>query len=884
MCPPLRALTLHACLILFWIGNAQSAEPDLSLKIGPSSIRASWSLPPGGPAHSLTTRLWQLESSTDPAGPWLAVGDPVPAVPGGAGFTALDAPAAGNTGFFRLRVTDSPSYLAAEGSEVMGYVSGFSTRLWRNSGITPESVPALFPSSSGLPQVSYDVATAEYWGKWNADPAAWNAALPDGEPDQRLTDFRPNEAEKVILRRNGFVVSEARGAVSFTDLYYRIWTDDLPVFVTSDSILHAWHRTWITMLEELEELALRPRLQGLVWKLAPRLRQMEVPPALAQGKADAVEFMNIAHNLATYTGPVSPPSANTPFYRAVQGAEVASESFFGSQRFVDWTQLAPRAHYVNSETLKSYFRTMMWLSHIDLRMDERAVEPAGAPRQLAAAVVLTLGLRDAGLMEAWHEIDGILTPFTGTPDALTPPQLLEILTAENLGSMEAFSAPQAMETLLARLMAGQAGAQQITAHPIPAPLEEKPLILPRSFVFFPQRFTPESWAFTHMVFDKIWRENPAPDGPAMVRIHRRLPSALDINFVAMGNNTPAALLAQRMISPGIPHRDGLDFSRELVSLRQVLDDSSPEGWESSLYLQQFNALRTLSLPMAASVPQALRTEAWKWKTVHTQLAGWTELRHDNLLYAKQSYTPPVLCDYPAGYVEPRPEFYGVMKRLVDYALTTVSALPLTGTFPGRPPEPASASPNPPVDLAARKAEWLSHFSGMSDSLNSLKILAEKEIAGESFSAEQSDFLRSLVQEVGSYPSGRTFSGWYPRMYLKSVFAGGLDTHPSELWDPLVVDVHTDAPDKVFTDDAGAVLYNATGNAALMLVAIDGNDQLCLHGGPVFTYYEFTRPYGETRTTDPDWKSQVRDRRQPDHPEWTGTFLVPGPIMVPAQVK
>ena len=27
----------------------------------------------------------------------------------------------------------------------------------------------------------------------------------------------------------------------------------------------------------------------------------------------------------------------------------------------------------------------------------------------------------------------------------------------------------------------------------------------------------------------------------------------------------------------------------------------------------------------------------------------------------------------------------------------------------------------------------------------------------------------------------------------------------------------------------------------MLVAIDVNGQRCLHGGPVFTYYEFTRP-------------------------------------------
>ena len=118
------------------------------------------------------------------------------------------------------------------------------------------------------------------------------------------------------------------------------------------------------------------------------------------------------------------------------------------------------------------------------------------------------------------------------------------------------------------------------------------------------------------------------------------------------------------------------------------------------------------------------------------------------------------------------------------------------------------------------------------------------------------------------------------MYLKSAFAGNLDPHPSEMWDPLIADIHTDAPDAVFTGDPGAVLYNATGNAALMLVAIDVNGQRCLHGGPVFTYYEFTGPYGAARLTDQVWKNRVRQKQQPAHPEWTSSFLVPGPITVP----
>ena len=46
----------------------------------------------------------------------------------------------------------------------------------------------------------------------------------------------------------------------------------------------------------------------------------------------------------------------------------------------------------------------------------------------------------------------------------------------------------------------------------------------------------------------------------------------------------------------------------------------------------------------------------------------------------------------------------------------------------------------------------------------------------------------------------------------------------------------------------------------MLVAIDVNGQRCLHGGPVFTYYEFARPLDESRLTDQQWKATVRQQQ------------------------
>jgi hypothetical protein len=220
-----------------------------------------------------------------------------------------------------------------------------------------------------------------------------------------------------------------------------------------------------------------------------------------------------------------------------------------------------------------------------------------------------------------------------------------------------------------------------------------------------------------------------------------------------------------------------------------------------------------------------------------------------------------------------------MKQLVDFAASTLVSLPMTGTYSGRPYISGIASIN--VNLASRKTTWLNQFNSMSSSLQSLSEISQSEVNRVPFSTAQTSFIQGLVQVVGDYAyNSRTYSGWYPKMYLKSVFGNSFDPHPSEMWDPLVTDVHTDAPDLVLTSDPGAVLYNATGNAALMLVAIDVNGQRCIHGGPSFTYYEFTGAYGQTRLNDAAWKTQVRSKTQPAHPEWTASWLTPGPITVP----
>ena len=70
----------------------------------------------------------------------------------------------------------------------------------------------------------------------------------------------------------------------------------------------------------------------------------------------------------------------------------------------------------------------------------------------------------------------------------------------------------------------------------------------------------------------------------------------------------------------------------------------------------------------------MKTAAFWQEKMNTQLASWAELRHDNLLYAKQSYTGGTVCSYPYSYVEPFPEFYQSLKDFANSAKNRIQSI------------------------------------------------------------------------------------------------------------------------------------------------------------------------------------------------------------------
>jgi hypothetical protein len=251
------------------------------------------------------------------------------------------------------------------------------------------------------------------------------------------------------------------------------------------------------------------------------------------------------------------------------------------------------------------------------------------------------------------------------------------------------------------------------------------------------------------------------------------------------------------------------------------------------------------------------------KTVNTQLASWTQLRHDTVLYAKQSYAAPILCSYPYGFVEPLTLFWD---KIISLAQTTESAI--------------SNLPTGSASLRLAQSNQLAFLTNFAAQVTTLKSISQEELAQQPLTIEETDFLKNVVEVVSAYNNFRQWDGWYPKMFYQNVFFNALENKAeSDLWDALVTDVHTDLPDPFFSGDPGAVIHEGIANVNLLLIAVNNGPDRMVYAGPVLSHYEFEVP-GVNRMTDAQWKANVLAGQKPPQPEWTTSYLVPGNIPIP----
>ena len=675
-------------------------------------------------------------------------------------------------------------------------------------------------------------------------------------------------AEIAMFKKTGFVSVDQNRRHSFASAYYQIYAADLPVLVTTDSIMHALHTSYDDILMEMEMTVFTQTVNAILKDVHDAVGKMEHSKPNPHAR-DVDLYVTVARNLLAGGGAAADDKGfdGKPLWDgklkvkseydqddAVLAALLDVQSlklkdpyagskpntWYGGERYPDFSQFRPRGHYTKAPALKNYFRCMMWLGRVDCGWN--VLPTGGTPgvkadsdRELRDAILFCQLLRDTKNVAPLKSLDDIIGFMVGRSDNLTVFTLLDIMKAAGANTLAALDAKK-LDKVKEELKSGKHAAQMIRSQlVISDPTNTYKVPPPSVFQVFGQRFILDSFVLSEVVFDSIIFKNQ--------KQMRMMPAALDV-MAALGNDEALLLLE--------PELKKFNYSANLLACRDFVGMHAPAYWKSNLYLLWLDCLRTLNADMSKQkrFPQAMKTKAWQMKQLNTQLGSWTELRHDTILYAKQSYTARPTCEYPAGYVEPYPEFYAKVKFFADEAGKLFAA----AEFPAG----AGVPPREKGQPQGQQARYVAFFKQMSTTVGQLETLAKKELAGEAFTDAEKAFIKKTVDARGGGSGPPRYDGWYPNLfYNRSECAA---------WAPVVADVHTDP-------ESQSCLEVGVGDVMFGVIAIDNDKDRMVYVGPLYSFYEFRQPVTK-RLTDPEWMQMIFNDKLPARPEWTKAFVAP----------
>jgi hypothetical protein len=689
-----------------------------------------------------------------------------------------------------------------------------------------------------------------------------------------------DDDELARLGSSGFVIANRKRFPSFVEGWLTIYKSDLPLYVSADALIHTVHRSYDRMLRDVELSVLIPGLKVLLTSMRQRLASPEAESTLSrQARRDADLFLGVA--LGLLEGRHAPPVAGadaaaiaTWTDKATVGHGAAQEPIFGSTRFVDFSQFKPRGHYAldvappqaaqgapsagpagsvrppdlekrvdelkrqlraaaggsappepGVPSLRRYFEAMVWLGRIDARIavpdQNRAFQLHRRELDLACAL---RALMQGPEMAAWNQLETTMDAFVGDRDAMGPAdvdRLLADLAVRTCADLDHLPDSK----IAATIVRGAYGKQRITGDILFSDDRSGPTPLPRSFSFTGQRYVVDSDVLSAVVHDRVPR--------------RMMPSPLDIAFAVLENDEAKSLLRGDL--------DAYGYLPTLERERERVDAGGDAFWDAGLYTLWLGAIRSLSSPGAGLDP-TMQTEAWRRRVLSTELASWAELRHDTILYAKQSYTFGVGCSFPDAYVDPYPAFYDELAKYAAKGQALVAALDLgKGT-----------------DLRSQMSRF---FDQLAVVAHTLGHVATEEVRGERPSSEELAFINGAVKEDpplrgGCGPPIRRIGGWYVRLFYGS--------DDPLAFKPTIADVHTQ-PTDAEGNIVGKVLHVGTGWPRTMVVDIDVGHGKTPFVGVVSAYSEVVTDNFQ-RYTDDEWRRALAADNHEDV-EWMRGIVV-----------
>ena len=357
------------------------------------------------------------------------------------------------------------------------------------------------------------------------------AGVFSGDLNLQLTDTRYLDSitikygltsyELELLSQNGFVVSERMKKIAFGESFMDIFHKDLPVYISTDAILHPLHISYDRILKDVELGITIERLKSMLQNMHSQLA------VLASNYSGYPQIQMMLKDVDVYfTVPLKLLEINVnPFYPSNQSlvslimSEIESEdadtlSLFSTNcKWIDWSQFKVRGHYTDDPELGKYFQAMIWLSRTEIYLSKpnaTAAPPCemqtfqDIQRQIIDAFLIYELFQISNSNSLYEEIDDIIKFFVGEQDNVTIDNLEYLKNSISLNHLtdllDSIKVVELQDTLANQPFANQLILSQMLWS---NPMSPDSIIPASAFMLFGQRFVIDSYVTATVVYDKI---------------------------------------------------------------------------------------------------------------------------------------------------------------------------------------------------------------------------------------------------------------------------------------------------------------------------------------------------------------------------------------------
>ena len=678
-------------------------------------------------------------------------------------------------------------------------------------------------------------------------------------------------SDRPLLGRNSFVVG-GEGRRQMFALYEETDYNNLPVFVSSDSLLHLNHLVFDSLLRETETKNLLPTtidltrhyLQASIaqsrtapnlrqdalanaayWAVVARLLRGEVSTGLqdapAGADADDVAKMksNRAKNIAAMnalTASLVPVlAALPPEAKQLADAEISlikkhegrvSSPIFGGaltgvgrpkepliDTRIDYSQFSPRGHYTRTEALRRFFLASRYLAGAPFR---------STPAHLRRALLMA-NATDGTAQTKLQTSSRVMAQFVGQSDDR---RFLDFLSI----ARGIYGADVPLSSI--------GDADKLTMFGNEVDKLPGPKIAPSggpAMTLFPSPYTLDAEAMQNLVYDRH-----APDVGTELE-PRYFALGLDVMGV-LGSNRARNLLdtftfGGTFFDFGVKESGYQNYARQFKIERAKLDALPESSWKKSFYAQTLWSLKPLLSNQSNPRYKFTQNTSWADKQLQAGLGAWAELKHDTLpkqpvaieAGGEGGMSEVMLEDQPQGVVEPSPELFARLRELVSSERVALAGAGY---------------------LSTESDERLGAFGALLDMVTRLE---KKQRAG-------TPFTRGEVEQL------RFFGTFLEHITLISTEGQAQTMEDNDM--AIIADVSSALSTK---SNELRALEEGVGHALPIYVAFERDGRRQLARGAAYSYYEFTQPAAQ-RLTDKAWQDLLSTPGAPKMPDWTKSFV------------